>query len=318
MHGASSARVGGLALLFGFVASQAARDVYLARTFGTFGLFEVAFLAFGLASVFFGSVLLLFRQGEVKALPSHWRRLLALNGTTAVAWLSYFGALRLAEPAAVNVAFCGIAPAAVLALASIGMRGAVPASTRVEQRLQSALLLPVTIAALATLGERAGMGGSAPLLGPAGVALASVAGVVITLETVVAKELNNKGISALAIVSSRFLLVTAIAGGVLLFRGNAYSGAGAPEVAQKGATFLLILVAPIYMAQAGLRLTDALLSSVILAISPVATLTLQTTAGRVSLRPEMVFAVGLYAVLAIAAAIASIRAVAGQTLEAPS
>jgi hypothetical protein len=95
----------GVALLLCFVATQAIRDVHLRYLFGNLRLFEVALIAFGTAAAVFGFGLLLLDRHQIKMLIAAWREVVAVNVTTVLAWMSYFGSLRLVEPAAVNLAF---------------------------------------------------------------------------------------------------------------------------------------------------------------------------------------------------------------------
>lgn len=95
----------GVAALLGFVAAQAFRDVYLRHLFGNLGLFDVALVAFGTVAAVFGCGLAIFGGRQIRLLRTAWWQVIAVNVTTLVAWLSYFGSLRLVEPAAVNLAF---------------------------------------------------------------------------------------------------------------------------------------------------------------------------------------------------------------------
>jgi drug/metabolite transporter (DMT)-like permease len=279
----------GIASLLGFVATQALRDVYLGQLFGDLGLFEVAALAFGSAALVFGAFLLITRPRELSLLASGWRTVLLLNATTAAAWLSYFEALRLAQPAAVNLAFCGIAPIAVTLFAKLGLR-----STGEHQIVRAAL--GVHIGLLATVAALFAV--AAPL----GIALAAIAGVAITAETILAKRMNESGVSALAIVGTRFVFVTAIAVGMLTRTAHPYAGMDAAALALQAAIFLAILIGPIYLAQAGIALTSPMVAGVICALGPVATLGLQSLAGGMALDAGMIAITLTYTVLAMVAA----------------
>lgn len=287
----------GIASLFGFVVAAAVRDVHLGHLFGTLGLFEAAALAFGTAAALFGAGLLLLRSQQIALLARHWRTVLILNATTAIAWLSYFQALRLAESAAVNLAFSGVAPVAVglfgaLGLDSRGERRPGPAERGLHIALFGTVLLVGAIA------------------GAGGVALAAFAGGAITAETIYAKRMNGEGVSPLAIVGARFLLVAAIAGVAAIGMDQPYAGLTASEIASQALIFLAILIGPIYLAQAGIALTTPLIAGAICALGPVATLALQSLAGGIAFTPAMLGATLLYAVLAAAAAWLSTQAVA--------
>jgi len=294
----------GVASLLGFVAAQAVRDVYLRHLFGNLGLFDVALIAFGTVAAVFGFGLAVFGGRQIRLLRAAWREVIAVNVTTLVAWLSYFGALRLVEPAAVNLAFSGIAPAAVAFWGVLGLRsGADSRAGRLEASLHWALVGAVVALAVIVSSGRSGFPGLDPMAGLAGVALASFSGIVIAAESIISKRMNELDVSALSIVSVRFSLVTAIAALMVARAPGALLRLSAATIAEESLIFLVILVGPIYLGQVGLKLTDPLLSNVISAIGPITTLALQSTVGVVPLSPAMLIVTALYAIAAIAAAI---------------
>ena len=294
----------GLGLLLGFVIAQAVRDVYLRHLFGNLGLFDVALVAFGTVAAVFGCGLLVFGRHQMRLLRAAWRDVIAVNLTTVVAWISYFGALRRVEPAAVNLAFSGIAPAAVAFWGLLGLRsGADSRPGRFEAGLHWALLAIVGAVAVIVSSGRSGFPQLDPAKGLAGITLAVFSGIVIAAETIVSKRMNERGISALSIVSVRFSLVTAVAALMVARAPGALSRLSASTIAEESLIFLVILVGPLYLGQVGLKLTNPLLSNVISAIGPITTLALQSTVGVVPLSRAMLIVTALYAVVSIAAAI---------------
>jgi len=295
----------GFALLLGFVSAQAIRDVYLRHLFGSLGLFEVALVAFGTVAGVFGAGVLLFGRQQIRLLRVAWRDVIAVNLTTVVAWMSYFGSLRLVEPAAANLAFSGVAPAAVAIWGLIGLRsGADWRAGRLEGSLHWALLGIVAALAVIVSSGRSGFPHLDPSIGLVGVALAAFSGIIIAAETIISKRMNEVGISALSIVSVRFSLVTVVAAVMVARTAGAFAGLSAAAIIEQSLIFLIILVGPIYLGQAGLKLTNPLLSSVVSAIGPITTLALQSTVGVVPLSGAMLIVTALYAVVAIAAAAA--------------
>jgi hypothetical protein len=145
----------GVALLLGFVIFQAIRDVHLGHLFGNLGLFEAAFLAFSTTALAFGTNFLIFRRDQIELLRRERRGVLALNITTLLAWMSYFGSLRLVDPAAANLAFSGMAPIAVAALAAARLSSVNEANvTRVERLLHWTLLgIVVVLATIVSTGR---------------------------------------------------------------------------------------------------------------------------------------------------------------------
>jgi drug/metabolite transporter (DMT)-like permease len=298
----------GVALLLCFVATQAIRDVHLRYLFGNLRLFEVALIAFGTAAAVFGFGLLLLDRHQIKMLIAAWREVVAVNVTTVLAWVSYFGSLRLVEPAAVNLAFSGIAPVAVAVLGMFGLTsGGSDGMRRLETLLHWMLFATVALLAVIVSTGQSGFPRLDPAIGLAGVTLAAFAGVAITAESIISKRMNEAGISALSIVGVRFVLVTTVSAVMVVRAHGIHASLSVGAIATLSLIFLVILIGPIYLAQAGLKLTTPLLSSVILAIGPIATLALQSTAGGVTLSPAMLAVTALYAMISITAAVSSVR-----------
>lgn len=293
----------GLALLLAFVTAQAVRDVYLRHLFGNLGLFDVALVAFGTAAGVFGLGLVLFGRNQIRLLRFAWREVLAVNVTTVVAWMSYFAALRLVEPAAVNLVFSGVAPAAVAFWSLLGLRsGADRRPGRFESSLHWALIGTVAAVAVIVSSGLSGVTRLNPVLGLLGIALAAFSGIIIAAETIISKRMNEAGISALSIVGVRFSLVTAVAALMVIRAPGELSRLSSWAIAEQSLVFLLILVGPIYLGQVGLKFTNPLLSNVIGALGPITTLALQATVGVVPLSSAMLVATAVYAIIAIAAA----------------
>lgn len=296
----------GIALVLGFVLSQAIRDVHLGHLFGTLGLFEAALLAFGTAAVVFGASLAAFRPDQISLLVANWKTVLILNITTTIAWMAYFGSLRFVEPAAANLAFAGIAPVAVAIFAALGLTTVdEKAIGSLERLIHGALLAIVCMLALIVSTGYSGFANLDPIIGLVGVGLACLAGLSITAETIFAKRMNQVGVSPLAIVGTRFVMVTIFAGVMLMQTETPYAGYTLLDMSRQAIVFLAILIGPIYLAQAGLARTTPLISGAILAVGPVATLALQSLAGGIELAPAMLLVTVLYALVAVAAALLS-------------
>jgi hypothetical protein len=110
----------GLGCLLLFAVAQAVRDAFFGNIFQSVSFFVVAILAFGISTAVFGTWAWLYEPQQVRALINHTKLFLALNATTAGAWIMYFFALKNIEPAIVNTLYTGIGPIAVLALSGLG------------------------------------------------------------------------------------------------------------------------------------------------------------------------------------------------------
>lgn len=298
----------GIICLWGFVASQAVRDVYLGGLFGAFSLYEVALLAFGSAASMFGAYLAMFRRAEFRLLWVFRRSVAILNVTTMISWLLYFKALSLIEPAAVNLAFCGVAPFAVWILRSAGITSPGEREPIAIERSIYLGLLATVILLVPMIGLQEQVGDLTTIAkASVGVVCAIAAGISITAETVYARRLNLEGVSPSAIIGVRFILVTMFSAIMLTESGAAFESVTPSGIALQSVVFLFIIIGPLYLVQTGVALTGPLISGIVCAFGPIATLILQSVAADFALSPVMILNVAAYTVLALAAAFYSAR-----------
>ena len=107
-------------LVLGFVVLSAVRDVYFGHVFQSIGFFKVVLIACTICTVFFLIVAAL--RGALGVLRDNIGTVLAVNLTTAMAWILYFFALTHISPAVANTLYSGIGPIAILALEAVGWR----------------------------------------------------------------------------------------------------------------------------------------------------------------------------------------------------
>ena len=129
----------GFLLSLAFAGLAAVRDVYFGGLFQHVNPLGVALVAFGLCTVGFLPFALARDRGGLAMLVRRPTRLVWINVTTALAWLSFFFALGTIEPALVQVLFYGIGPLSVR-----WVDGLIPGSpsttlTPVERRLHLGL-----------------------------------------------------------------------------------------------------------------------------------------------------------------------------------
>jgi drug/metabolite transporter (DMT)-like permease len=286
----------GLACLLLFVIGQAVRDTWLGHLVGKHGVFEIALVVFGTAVLLFTTLMLIAARSQLMLLARHCRLVLGVNLTTAAAWLCYFGALSRVEPTAANLMFSGIAPLSVSVLATLGLRASDLVPIGRSERVLHVCIGACLILLCWTIASRhSSLGGLSPARGVAGLSLAAASGIVITAESVLAKQMNERGISALAIVGVRFTLVALIALGVTTGGQNSLTPLSAGEIATLCGICVAVLILPIYLAQLGLQFTSPLTSGVVLSFGPAAVLALQATHGGTLPSGWMLFVVAAYA-----------------------
>jgi len=137
-----------------FVCLAAGRDVYFGALFQRVDPLTVALTAFTLCTLVFLPVALATDRGGLARLRRHARTLAWINATSAIAWLSFFHALRMGEPALVQVIFFGIGPLSVTWIDRL-VPGAAPAArTLGERRLHAGLLASLLVAVAVMLGAQ--------------------------------------------------------------------------------------------------------------------------------------------------------------------
>jgi drug/metabolite transporter (DMT)-like permease len=298
----------GMVLLITFLVSTSLRDVYLGSVFGKFGFFEVAFIAFGTATGCFLALIAARGPGPLQMLRSAWRDVLLVNVTTAVAWLSYFGSLRLVEPSVTNTVFSGVAPLMVMLFGACGFKARADGRPgRPESAAHVGLLGALVLLCWVVVSGRSGLAELSLRDGVTGLTLAAVSGTAITAETVVAKRMNEAGISPAAVLGARFCLVTLIAAGFVVFDGAAIWRETPASLGYLAAAALLLIVVPIYLVQAGLAHTSPMTTNVVLSLGPVFVFAAQALAGQTATSPHVLAAIAVYAAFAIFGNLALVR-----------
>lgn len=273
----------GLALLVGYALTQGLRDVYLSSAFGSIGFFDLVFLAFTAATMVFCGLLLIVRRSDFARLKRHWRGVVAVNITTTIAWLCYFGALRLIEPSVVATVFAGVSPMAVFVLAGLGLKAADGARAAPAERLAHAGIgATLVFLAWVVLSGRSGFAGISFSHGMLGLALAATSGLAITAETVYAKQMNEAGISAVGVLAFRFVLIAFVGAGAVFGAGQSSMAAMAPS-ALGLVTFniVVLMVVPLLLVGKGLAMTSPLTTGIVAAFGPTVVFVMQAAEGRI-------------------------------------
>jgi drug/metabolite transporter (DMT)-like permease len=307
----------GPAFVLAFVILSAFRDVFFADALRSAPFFAVALIAFSTCTLAFLIVALVERQRTLGVVFADGRTFLLMNLFTAVSWLQYFQSLRFLEPAIANVLHAGIGPLTVMAMSAVGWR-IVDAGrlTAIETACQAAMAVClVALAAIAMAGLSAGEGGAAALTG---CTFAAGSGVTITISQLYAKRMHDRGASAAAVVSTRFLGVLAAALAALsLGAAETRAAVTAPAtwMALAPAAFLFMAV-PIYLNQVGVKRASPITVRVLLALGPVFLIALQTLAGGTKLSGYSLAGILAYSAIAIVAALA--RALSARAVTAPA
>jgi drug/metabolite transporter (DMT)-like permease len=304
----------GFLLSLAFAASTAVRDVYLGGLFQRMHPLLVALTAFGLCVLVFLPVALVSDRAGLAALLRRPAPLFWMNATTGLAWLSFFSALRSLEPALVQILFYGIGPLGVRWIDHLVPGAPSTVLTSAERRLHRGLLLSLLLAAGVALGGRSGLGAQSPSSALLGVTLAVVGGVSISVSALLGRALNDTGLRPATVLATRFpgavLLAAALALASRAPLGEALTPGVAAWIAL--ASFLLIVL-PNYVNQVGVALAAPVTVRAVLALGPVLVFGLQWVEGRLSSSAWTLAAAIVYAVFAVATALARRRAITATT-----
>jgi drug/metabolite transporter (DMT)-like permease len=277
-----SALFGWACLLF-FAAAQGVRDAFFGNTFQSVSFFVVAILAFGASTVVFGVWAWLRQPDEVRALVGNTKLFMALNATTAAAWMGYFFALKHIEPAIVNTLYTGVGQIAVLTLSVLGISMAKGTTTGWLERAGYVGVLAslIAIAAVVVLGQ-SGLSGQPMSIRVAAVIAATAGGIIIAISHMIARRLGDLGIGSNALMGLRFPLTLGIAviAELAVSQPQMRPEPGAlPFLAI--AAFGLIVI-PSYFLQLGVARTSPLAVNVMRSLGPIFVFAAQQFDGRLS------------------------------------
>ena len=308
-RGGRSAETTGFLLSAAFVALASLRDVYLGGVLQQIHPLVVAVIAFSLCTVVFLGVALVRDRTGLAALWRQPARLAAVNVTTALAWLSFFFALRSAEPALVQVLFFGIGPLSVAWLDARVTGSPAATLSPPERGLHAGLAGALLVAALVVLGGRSGLGPQPS--GPAllGVVLALGGGTSIALSQLLCRRLNDVGVRPATLIALRFPGAVGLAVALApLAGGEVVTGLAPATVAGVALAALVLIVLPNYVNQVGVALASPVTVRTVLAVGPALVFGLQALEGRLSPSPWTLAVSLLYAAVALASAVVRHRA----------
>jgi drug/metabolite transporter (DMT)-like permease len=289
-----------MVLIFCF--SQAFRDVYFANLFQGLDFFAVIAIAFGLSTLIFGFLTAARSPGDFTKLRKHARIAVAMNITTALAWICYFFGLKHLEPSIVNTVHSGMAPLTVIALAAVGIR---LTKKEVVNRREYACYTGIALSLVGlwwvVLSGRSGFLSQDTAWSLLSLTLLLVSGSSITISLLYSKQLHDHGLSAEGVTAVRYLLIIAVATSIEIFKGwpEGISTSGQLVTISIAATILIVL--PTFALQVGVARTAPLTAQVIRALGPVCVFALQQYDHRLTYSWPTLACIIAYSTFAIAA-----------------
>ncbi len=292
-----------------FVCLAAVRDVYLGGLFQRVSPLLIAMVAFSVCTLVLLPTAFVHSRDSLAVLRRRSRDLFWVNVTSAIAWLAFLFALRLVEPALVQILYSGIGPLSVVWI-DRHLRGAIPAMplTSVERLIYLVLLASLVFSTAIAICGLSGAGAQPAVATALGVILAAGGGISISVSTMRCRELNDAGVTPSALLSLRYL-ATMFSAAVLA----SLSSSGLPAALSVVDAFMaiasLLIIVPSYVNQVAISLASPLTVRVVLAGGPVLIFLFQLIEGRLTASPYSLAAAIFYAVVAISAGIARQRAI---------
>ena len=292
-----------------FMALASVRDVYFGGLFQSTDPLGVAVVAFAMCALGFAPIALVRSPESFRLLARRPGEVLAVNVTTALAWIAFFYALRTIEPLLVQILFSGVGPLSVSWLDRLVVLTRPEPLGRTERAIHLGLLGSLVLAAVVVVGGLSGMGRQSAGTALLGVGLAVGAGISISLSTVLSRRLSDTGVRPSALVSVRFVGAIVLAAALAIVSGGGLSlGGSRHEIVVAIVAVLALIVFPIYVNQVGTALASPVTVRAVLALGPVVIFVLQLLEGRLTPSPYSLACAMVYGPFAVSAAVARRRA----------
>ena len=284
-----------------FALSQALRDVYFGGVFQGVHPFVAILMAFAISVLVCAYLTVLRTPGQIGLARREGRTFVWMNVTTAMAWSSYFFALKYLQPSVVNTLHSAIGPLTVVVLGAFGVHIAPKSTTQPLERL-CYVGLAASIAALwwVTLSGRSGLTevDLPTVLGS--LALLLVSGTSITISLLLSKRMNDRGIGTDAVTAGRYLMIIVIAIAALASRPDSIGVTSANQFFVLLAASVVLIALPLYMLQMGIaRTASALTGHVIRSLGPVFIFALELMDGRIHYSMATLACIVVYSFFAI-------------------
>ena len=279
--------------LLAFALLSAAVDVYAGNRLQALSPLAVAAISFTLTAAFFLGGEGLRRRGP-SPLRTRAGDVAVLNVSTAATWLSLLYALKLLEPAVVNVVGLALGPLLTVLLAPLLRRGG--SILRAEVAVSAGICACIVLLAWESIAGRSGIGHPAAGQVDLGLALTLVCGVASTVNVIYSKRLSDAGHRPEEVLAVRFFLIIAVSWALLAAGGPARIA----EALLPGAVIAVIGVAlPMYLLQLGIRYTEPITASLLTTLSPPFAFLLQLPDRR--LHPSALTLIGIAGITALVA-----------------
>lgn len=298
----------GVVFYLSFVTLESFQAVYLGSVFQDVDSFQVGAWVFGISTVGCTLATAILRPQDLLAALQAWRIVSALNIFAAVAWILYFTAIQLIEPAVVFTIFSGTVPLVVVIAGWFGVPEARALPTRLADTGHAAILVSILVLAASTVFGLSGFVRGGWIAALTGVSLSAVSGTCMAFVTLYAIRLDARGVGPLAQFGLRFVLYTALA--VIAFltglddKGDRTSPLELAGIVTVG---LLVIAFPLYLFQRAVPLVSAHTIAAMTALGPAMVFVMQSFDGRVTYSTATLFGLSIYMTGAVIGSYASSR-----------
>lgn len=264
-------------------------------------------IACAVCTVFFLAIAAL--RGALETLRGNIGTVLAVNVTTAFAWILYFFALTHIAPAVANTLYSGIGPIAILALEAVGWRLVEQGPIRRwEAVFFAGIALSLVLIGAGAVAGLSGMTGADVQFSAAGAVMAVLGGIFLVVSILYTRRLHDRGVGSDAILGTRFILIVILAASAEGFSDRAVWTFPASDLVWLGMAGAVLIVMPIYILQLGIARSVPLTANIIRALGPVVVFAGQLLDPRIAFSAYSLCALSLYATCVIGANLVRARA----------
>jgi hypothetical protein len=274
--------VKGAAYCAGFISLEAIQAVYFGSVLQRMDSFLVGAVVFSISSGFCLGWVAITQPRQFKVLKREAVIMLKAGLVTAVAWVTYFIAVELLEPAVVFTVFSGLMPITVVLAARLGVREASPAAGRLSILGYALIAIDLAYLCAGALWGTTGFGRGGFFGALVGVSATLATGVSTTWITFYCRRLENKGVEANSQFAFRYLPYVAFCVFGWLLRLDTKGPVAIGDAAQILAIGVLLIALPAYLVQRAIHLVSPLFVAVAGAVGPFIVFALQGVEGRVS------------------------------------
>ncbi len=282
----------GLVVLYDFVSGG--NEVFVANRLQAFDPALLLLLSTAIAAIIFNCLQVRQPGQFARLVRTDLRMVVLLNLATALTWVSFFVALKYAEPAIVATVNVALAPLVTILLA----RWIRPGSSVLGiERLAAAGILTLLVASMyvSAIGQ-SGVRSVLPALSVLGVGASIVCGVGIALTPMCSKRLYDVGWRASQVMAVRFWALIALATVAVVLEGpRQHDPSGVVGVGVAALiTAVVGTVVSLYILQLGIERLEPVTLALLFSVGPMFTLGLQ------SFDPRLHFSIASAAIVCLA------------------